>query len=331
MHIKRLLAREAKILMKRICRSIGLSVFFSSIFFITDGRLQKKDFSSLKGPFFGQTAPEKKAEVFLDGLISTLDQPEMCAAFTLDGKEFYYNDREEGQWSIFVTKLDNGRWTKPRPLPFTSGYTDRDFTMSPDGNRIYFGSNRPRKLGGPRQLTLDIFVTERLPSGEWSQPRVVGFPVSTEASENYPSVARNGNLYFFSKRDDGIGLYDIYVARFRDGRYQQAECLGRAVNSDKNDWDAYIAPGESYIIFSSQNRDDTIGKQDLYISFRGTDGSWTPAKNMGPCVNSPSDEICPSVSLDKKILFFTSRRRGKSDIYWIDAKIIEDLKPKELK
>lgn len=317
--------------MKRIIRSIGLSVFCISIFFIMYGWSQKKDFSSLKGPFFGQTAPEEKAEVFLDGIISTLDQPEMCAAFTLDGKEFYYNAQEEGQWSIFFTKLDNGRWTKPQPLPFTSGYTDRDFTMSPDGNRIYFGSNRPRKPGGPDQSILDIFVTERLTSGGWSQPRVVGFPVSTEANENYPSVARNGNLYFFSKRDDGIGLCDIYIARFRGGRYLPAECLGRAVNSDKNDWDAYIAPDENYIIFSSQNRNDTLGRQDLYISFRGPDGSWTPAKNMGPRVNSPSDEICPSVSLDQKILFFTSRRRGKADIYWVDTKIVEELKPESLK
>ncbi len=320
-----------KFRMNKILRSIGLSVFFISIIFITDGRSQKKDFLSLKGPFFGQMAPEEKAGVFLDGIISTLDQPEMCAAFTRDGKEIYYNAQEEGQWSILVTKLDNGRWTNPRPLPFTSGYTDRDFTMSPDGHRIYFGSNRPRKPGGPRQPTLDIFVTERLSSGEWSQPRVVGFPVNTEASENYPSVARNGSLYFFSKRNDGVGLCDIYVARFRGGRYLPAECLGRAVNSDKNDWDAYIAPDESYIIFSSQNRDDTIGRQDLYISFRGTDGLWIPAKNMGPRLNSPSDEICPSVSLDQKILFFTSRRRGKADIYWVDARIIEDLKPAELK
>jgi Tol biopolymer transport system component len=103
--------------------------------------------------------------------------------------------------------------------------------------------------------------------------------------------------------------------------------LGDAINSEKNDWDAYVAPDESYIIFSSQERADTIGGQDLYISYRKEDGTWTPAKNMGPRVNSESGEICPSMSLDGKTFFFTSRRRGKVDIFWMTADIIEELKP----
>ena len=101
---------------------------------------------------------------------------------------------------------------------------------------------------------------------------------------------------------------------------------GSAINSDKNDWDSFIAPDESYIIFSSQNRDDTIGGQDLYISYRKSDGRWSDAKNMGKRINSESGEICPSVSLDGKYFFFTSRRRGNADIFWIDAKIIVELK-----
>ena len=48
---------------------------------------------------------------------------------------------------------------------------------------------------------------------------------------------------------------------------------------------------------------------------------------MGPRVNSTDDEICPSVSLDGKYFFFTSRRRGNADIYWMTSEIINDLKP----
>ena len=104
--------------------------------------------------------------------------------------------------------------------------------------------------------------------------------------------------------------------------------MNGAVNSDKNDWDAFIAPDESYIIFSSQNRPDTLGGQDLYISYRMNDGNWTAAKNMGNRVNSESGEICPSVSLDGEYFFFTSRRRhGRADIYWMTTDIIRDLRP----
>ncbi|MCP4903156.1 MAG: hypothetical protein GY906_39850, partial [bacterium] len=143
----------------------------------------------------------------------------------------------------------------------------------------------------------------------------------------YPSVAANGNLYFFSCREDRFGGCDLYVSEFREGKYQPSRILPGTINSDHHDWDAYIAPDESYIIFSSQDRADSIGAQDLYIAFRGTDGGWGTARNMGRRVNSSSDEICPSVSLDGQFFFFTSRRRGVADIYWMTTDIVEEMRP----
>lgn len=283
-------------------------------------------FPSLKGPYMGQEAPRDVAAVFLDGVISTLGEPQMNAAVTEDGKEFYFCARHNGNWAIFSTQEKAGRWTAPEPLPFTSEFTDRDFTMSPDGNRIYFGSDRPRRKGGPKLERLDIFYTERTPDGTWSEPQNAGPVVNTDEGENYPSVALNGNLYFFSCREEGIGGCDLYVAKSVDGHYQTPVILDEAINSEQNDWDAYVAPDESYIIFSSQERADTLGGQDLYISYHEEDGSWTRAKNMGARVNSESGEICPIVTLDGKYLFFTSRRRGKADIYWMTTDIIEELR-----
>lgn len=276
----------------------------------------------------GQKAPVDKAGVFLDGIISTLDKAEMCAGFTRDGKEFYYNAHHKNKWTIFTARVSAQGWTKPVPLDFTAGYVDRDFTLSPDGNKIYFGSNRPREKGGPVQSALDIFVSRRLTAGKWSQPEALGPAINTDSGENYPCVTANGNLYFFSCRSGGIGGCDIYMSRWVNGKYVKAKVLDSAVNSDKNDWDAYIAPDESYIIFSSQNRSDTLGGQDLYISFRNSSGAWSKAMNMGPKVNSAYAEICPSVSLDGKYFFFTSRRRGKADIFWMTVDVIEKMRKK---
>jgi Tol biopolymer transport system component len=295
-----------------------------SVSFLNSG----SDFSSLKGPYFGQTAPKDSAVVFMDGLVSTLEGQEMNAGFSPDGREFYYCARNGDEWSIYWTREESDGWTEPVPMPFSGAFTDRDFTMSPEGNRIYFGSNRPRETGGEKLVRLDVFYTERLPSGDWSEPVNAGPVINSDFGENYPSVALNGNLYFFSCRDEGHGRCDIFVAEMSDDHYEQPVPLSSAINSDRNDWDAYIAPDESYIIFSSQERPDTLGGQDLYISYRMSDGSWTPAKNMGHRVNSESGEICPSVSLDGKYFFFTSRRRGgHADIYWMTTDIIVDLEP----
>lgn len=285
------------------------------------------DWPILKGSYLGQESPQVKAEIFMDGLISTRENPEMCAGFTEDGKAFYFNKLHNGYWAIFYTRAENGKWLVPRPMPFTSHYTDRDFTISPDGRKIYFGSNRPVNRGGEPSKTLDIWVSVREECGKWNAPVNLGPPVNThQYGENYPAVARNGNLYFFSCRDEGLGGCDIYLSKWVNDQYQPPENLGPAVNSEKHDWDAFIAPDESYIIFSSQDRSDSLGDQDLYISFQKDDG-WTKAKNLGSRVNSYSSEICPSVTPDGKYLFFTSRRRGKADIYWISSDIIGEFKP----
>ena len=57
--------------------------------------------------------------------------------------------------------------------------------------------------------------------------------------------------------------------------------LPPSINSDQYQSHAFIAPEESYLLFSSYERKAGFGKADLYISFNKDDGTWTPSKNMG--------------------------------------------------
>jgi len=47
---------------------------------------------------------------------------------------------------------------------------------------------------------------------------------------------------------------------------------------------------------------------------------------MGGAVNSDKREFCPMLSPDGKNFFFSSKRTGEGDIFWVDAKVIEALK-----
>ena len=85
------------------------------------------------------------------------------------------------------------------------------------------------------------------------------------------------------------------------------------------------------MVFCSRDRKDSYGGSDLYISFRNKNGTWTKAKNMGKDINSGGGMICPSISPDGKYIFFNTTLNGKNGIYWVSAKIIEDLKPEELR
>jgi Tol biopolymer transport system component len=100
------------------------------------------------------------------------------------------------------------------------------------------------------------------------------------------------------------------------------------VNTENSESHPFIAPDESYIIFDS-SRPGGIGKGDLFICFRLANGSWSRAFN-DTLLNTVESDWCPTVSPDGKYLFFTRNSTGNGDIYWVDAKIIEELKPDKL-
>ncbi|HAA20541.1 MAG TPA: hypothetical protein DCP28_17915, partial [Cytophagales bacterium] len=73
------------------------------------------------------------------------------------------------------------------------------------------------------------------------------------------------------------------------------------------------------------------GESDLDISFRQADGTWGPAINMGPNVNSQHWDAVASVTPDGKFLLFNrgmDEDNDNTDLYWVDARIIEELRSK---
>lgn len=67
---------------------------------------------------------------------------------------------------------------------------------------------------------------------------------------------------------------------------------------------------------------------DLYINFRGRNGSWTDAVDLDKSINSDEHEIYPRVPREGKYLFFISIKARKPQMIWVDAKIIEEMRPK---
>ena len=96
------------------------------------------------------------------------------------------------------------------------------------------------------------------------------------------------------------------------------------------DADPFVAPDESYLILCQQ-KEEGFGRYDLYIHFQKEDGSWTEGINMGENINSSEYGFRPYVTPDGKYLFFTSNRSERGSIWWVDAAVIEDLKPADLK
>ena len=130
----------------------------------------------------------------------------------------------------------------------------------------------------------------------------------------------------------GAGRTDVWRSQNLDGVYGEAENLGSPVNTEVSDFDPFVAADESYLIVC-QEFEEGFGKSDLYVYFQREDKSWTEAINLGKGVNSSGFEARPYVTTDGKYLFFTSNREeseGGEGIYWVDAKVIDQLRPKEI-
>lgn len=125
-------------------------------------------------------------------------------------------------------------------------------------------------------------------------------------------MTRTGTVYYSARYDRGLGSSDIYRSRWQNGAYAAPELLPEPVNSKGPEFDPYIAPDESFIIFAGI-RPAAPESVDLYISFRspgadGQSGTWTEPISMGERVNSDAFEFCPIVSPDGQYFFFTSEK-----------------------
>lgn len=318
--------------MKRLTVLIILVFFILPIFgFSTNPYLgQKKEFPALKGPYLGQEPPGMTPKVFAPEILSKYKHA-FCSVFSPDGNEFYFTigDPVRKKDIIMSMKRVNNIWTRPEAAPFNGSYSNNDLCLSPDGYRMFFRSWRPLPGSHTPEKRSRIWSVKRTKSG-WSNPHPVKCG-NVIIRAGYPSVSNNGTLYFPARRDDSIEERDIYRSRFINGSYRTPEHLGSTINTKYTEGDLCVAPDESFLIVSCWDRPDNDGKSDLYISFRNNDGSWTALKNMGKPVNKKHNEGCPTISPDGKYFFYFSYdpRARKPYTYWVDAKIIEGLKPKD--
>lgn len=235
-------------------------------------------------------------EVFAPGFISTNDF-EFGGVYSPDMTEFYFLRRPpSGRNTLLVTKRESGVWRQPTALPFVG-----EPSFSPDGNTLHLGSRYAKRT-----------------AAGWSEPKPFDLPFG-ELPIMRLTVSSRGN-YFFDQQSETAG-----IAVAKPGQ-QSPERLPWAAGPFAAH--PFIAPDESFMIWDS-DRAGGHGATDLYISFRMPDGTWGLPVNMGDKINTASSEMFASVSPDSKTLFFCRYENfDKGDIYWVDAKLIESLRPK---
>ena len=155
--------------------------------------------------------------------------------------------------------------------------------------------------------------------------------VSTKASEIRGSVSPDGQhiVWGSTDREGGAGGWDLWQARLKDGRWQDARPL--AVNSTANDFDPLFSADGRWLYFFS-NRPGGVGGDDLWRAAVKPDGGFGAPENLGPGVNTRGDEWAPTPSRDGRHLLFASDGlggAGRHDLFvarW-DGKAFVDPAP----
>lgn len=311
------------------------------------------DFPILRGPYLGQKPPGMTPEIFAPGIISN-GLSNRDVAISPDRKEMYFglHTPDFKYATILVTKQIDGIWTKPEVAPFASDprYIYLEPALGCGGKKLFFLSNMPKdNTDSPGDE--DIWVVDKI-NNKWGKPYNLGKPINSDGKEFYPSITENGTIYF-TRADKGQRIHYIYRSRLIEGKYTTSEKLPKQVNWGTNRFNAYVAADESFVVVPAIGVKGGLGGVDYYIVFRNKDDSWEEPINMGPKINSPTGaEWSFYVSPDKKYIFYMATKgpakehepkilnfdfflnlssvpqNGNPDIYWVDSKIIEEIKPK---
>ena len=204
----------------------------------------------------GQWAtPEQiNTQLLIDDGIST--------SLSNDGKELYLYKSDNYDGNIYVSNYIDGVWTPAVKLNdnINTNYWESHAVVSPDGNKLYFTSNRKGGYGG-----LDIYVSERDKTGTWGPAVNIGPEINTPHNEDTPFLDISGKTLFFSSRGHyNMGGHDIFYSTLLENeKWSVPLNMGYPVNS--TDDDTFFSPiGEGYIGYGSGFDPEGYGEQDIF-------------------------------------------------------------------
>ncbi len=181
-----------------------------------------------------------------------------------------------------------------------------------------------KKVGLEKQKSFEFavnFAKKNIVKNYIFNPINMGENINSTNLEYLPSVTVDGNKMIFNKRIDSDE--DFYESNKINGQWQKATPVSGKINTNLNEGAQNISQDGQWLIFTGCNYPEGFGSCDLYISYKDNNGNWSEAENMGRNINTDAWESAPSLSADKRDLYFSSTRSGGlggSDI-WVSHNI----------
>jgi outer membrane protein OmpA-like peptidoglycan-associated protein len=189
---------------------------------------------------------------------------EATIGMSADGQQLLIYKDDQGDGNIYLSYQQGDSWGTPVKL--TDNVNSKDWepsaTITPDGNTLYFSSNREGGMGGT-----DLYRSVRLPNGEWSKPQNLGAPINTKYDEDAPSILADGlTLYYASNGERSMGGFDILTTtKNDDGVWSTPTNVGYPVNTADDDIFFAPTPDNTHAYYSSASSANGMGEKDICL------------------------------------------------------------------
>lgn len=205
-------------------------------------------------------------------------------------------------------------------VKINSPFVELSPIISADGARLYFArSNHPRNQKPVDQFK--IWFTEHDEQGSWKEAENIGAPINNNSMNWVISVTPDGNTLLVSGVYDSLGNHKkdgiSFTHKTVDGWSLPEEVVVKGFYN-KARFTSYCLSANQQVLLMGIEQADAIGGNDLYVSFRNSDGTFTKPQNMGTDLNTFANDFTPYLAADMQTLYFSSSGYpgyGGADIY----------------
>lgn len=201
-----------------------------------------------------------------------------------------------------------------------SSYDELNPVLSPDGLTLYFTvANHPQNVGGKRDPG-DIWFS-KWEGTEWSAPVHGGTMINDVAFNGVAGISGDGKtmiLLSHYEQSARARTQGISVSYNNNGDWSRPRNISIPYFQNKSSIVSGSLSSDLRVFVFSAETYGSYGVEDIYVSFQDVSGNWSAPKNLGQKVNTQFQEVCPSLSTDGKILYFSTNGRkglGSFDVY----------------
>ena len=188
---------------------------------------------------------------------------EATVSVSIDERRVYtYNDKS-GLGDIYYSDYMNGVFSAIVPVKINDVNNaerwETHYTVSPDGNTVFFVSDRLEGYG-----KRDIYMMEKV-DGEWSKPKNMGGNINSPWDEDAPFMGLDNNVLYFSSTDSSsMGEFDIFMSvKDENNIWSNPINLGYPINSVGDDL-FYTHTADGKKAYLSSFRKGGKGEKDIY-------------------------------------------------------------------